>query len=118
MQKKLGFWTAASLVVGNMIGAGVFLLPSALAPYGGVGLLGWIVSAIGALFIARLFGNVSRLLPAVNGGPYAYSRAGLGDFIGFLMGWGYWISVWATNAAIVVSLVSALSTFFPVLARS
>lgn len=118
MQKKLGIWMATSLVVGNMIGSGIFLLPSALAPFGGVSLLGWIVSAIGALFIARVFGNVSRLLPGTSGGPYAYSRAGLGDFIGFLMGWGYWISVWATNAAIVVSLVSALSTFFPVLATS
>ena len=105
-----------SLVVGNMVGAGIFLLPSALASFGGISLLGWCVSAVGALFIAKVFSNVSKQLPKVSGGPYAYTRAGLGDFAGFLMAWGYWISVWASNAAIAVSLVSALSTFFPALA--
>ena len=57
-------------------------------------------------------------MPLADGGPYAYSRKGLGDFAGFLVAWGYWISIWCTNAAIAVSLVSALSTFFPVLATN
>ncbi len=115
---KLGIYTTTSLVVGNMVGAGIFLLPSALASFGGISLLGWCLSAAGALLIAKIFSNMSRLLPTIDGGPYGYSRAGLGDFAGFLMAWGYWISVWAANAAIAVSLVSALSTFFPVLATS
>jgi len=101
-----------------MVGAGVFLLPAAMASFGGISLLGWLVSAAGALFIARTFSETSKLIPHVNGGPYGYSRKGFGDFMGFLMAWGYWISVWCANAAITVSLISALSTFFPALSSS
>jgi len=118
MKDKLGLYTATSLVIGNMIGAGVFLLPSALAPFGGISLLGWIFSAIGALFIARMFSETSKLLPGMDGGPYSYTRRAFGDFMGFLMAWGYWISIWCASAAIAVSLVSALSTFFPILSSS
>lgn len=112
-KNKLGFWTTTSLVIGNMIGGGIFLMPSALAAYGGISLLGWIFSALGAFFMARVFSNLSKLLPSVSGGPYAYTRRGFGDFMGFLVAWGYWISIWCSNAAITVSVVSALSTFFP-----
>ncbi|MEO5893077.1 MAG: amino acid permease [Ferruginibacter sp.] len=115
-KNKLGLWTSTSLVVGNMIGSGVFLMPAALAAYGGISVFGWILSSIGAFLLARVFCNLSKLMPQADGGPYAYSRKGLGDFAGFLVAWGYWISIWCTNAAIAVSLVSALSTFFPALA--
>jgi basic amino acid/polyamine antiporter, APA family len=114
-ENKLGLWTSTSLVVGNMIGAGVFLMPAALAAFGGISLLGWVISTIGAILLAKVFSNLSKLMPLANGGPYAYSRKGLGDFAGFLVAWGYLVSIWCTNAAIAVSLVSALSTFFPVL---
>lgn len=117
-KNKLGFWTSTSLVVGNMIGAGVFLMPSTLAMYGGISLIGWLFSSIGAFLLAKVFSNLSVLMPQADGGPYAYSREGFGDFAGFLVAWGYWISIWCTNAAIVVSLISALSTFFPVLANN
>lgn len=117
-KNKLGLWTSTSLVVGNMIGAGVFLMPTALASYGGISLFGWIFSAIGAFFLAKVFSNLSKLMPHADGGPYAYSRKGFGDFVGFLVAWGYWISIWCANAAIAVSLVSALSTFFPLLATN
>ncbi len=115
--KKIGLWTSTSLVVGNMIGAGVFLMPSALASFGSISLIGWVFSALGAIVIAKIFANLSKLIPASDGGPYAFSKAGLGNFAGFLVGWGYLISVWTTNAAIAVSLVSALSTFFPLLGQ-
>ena len=118
MKNKLGLWTTTSLVIGNMVGAGVFLMPAALASFGSVSLLGWVISAIGALFIAKVFSNASKLLPHADGGPYAYTRRGFGDFTGFLVAWGYWISVWCANAAIAVSLVSALSTFIPSLATN
>src|ERR1700712_2881698 len=90
---KLGLWMTTSLVVGNMIGAGVFLMPAALASYGSISLLGWVFSAVGSFFLARVFSNLSKLMPNATGGPYAYTRAGLGDFAGFLVAWGYWISV-------------------------
>jgi basic amino acid/polyamine antiporter, APA family len=117
-KNKLGLWTSTSLVVGNMIGSGVFLMPATLAVYGGISLIGWVFSALGALLLAKVFSNLSKLMPASDGGPYAYTRKGLGDFAGFLVAWGYWISLWCTNAAIAVALVSALSTFFPVLATN
>lgn len=117
-KNKLGLWTSTSLVVGNMIGAGIFLMPAALASYGTISLFGWMFASIGAFFLAKIFSNLSKLLPQADGGPYAYTRNGFGDFAGFLVAWGYWISIWCSNAAIAVSLVSALSTFFPVLATS
>jgi APA family basic amino acid/polyamine antiporter len=117
-EKKLGLWTSTSLVVGNMIGAGVFLLPAAMAGFGSVGLLGWVFSAVGSFFLAKVFSNMSKLLPHATGGPYAFARHGLGDFTGFLVAWGYFLSTSCANAAITISLVSALSTFFPVLALS
>jgi APA family basic amino acid/polyamine antiporter len=117
-KNQLGLWTTTSLVIGNMVGAGFFLLPSALASFGGISLLGWLLSGTGAMLIALVFSRLSRLLPGVDGGPYAYTRKGFGDFAGFLVAWGYWISCWTSNAAITVSLVGSLSSFFPVLARN
>jgi APA family basic amino acid/polyamine antiporter len=111
--KKLGLWTTTSLVIGNMIGAGVFLLPAAMASYGSIGLLGWVFSGIGSFFLAKVFSNLSKLLPKATGGPYAFTQSGLGDFAGFLVSWGYYISNAAGNAAITISFISALSTFFP-----
>jgi basic amino acid/polyamine antiporter, APA family len=113
--KKIGFITTTSLVVGNMIGAGIFLLPATLASYGSISLLGWLFTATGALILARIFSNMSKLLPGISGGPYAYSKAGFGDFLGFLVAWGYWISIWVSNAALVTAIISALSHFFPTL---
>ncbi len=115
---KIGLWTSTALVVGNMIGSGVFLLPASLAAFGSIGLLGWIGSSAGAIVLAVLYSNLSKLMPDALGGPYAYSRTGLGDFAGYLVAWGYWISIWCTNAAIAVTFVSYSTVFFPVLATN
>ncbi|MBI1873469.1 MAG: amino acid permease [Acidobacteria bacterium] len=114
--KPIGFWTAVALVVGNMIGSGVFLLPASLAKYGGIGLLGWLVSTIGAVLLALVFARLARLDPAA-GGPYAYTRRAFGDLAGFLVAWGYWISCWCTNAALAVAFVGYLDPFFPTVVR-
>jgi basic amino acid/polyamine antiporter, APA family len=113
-KNKIGLWTSTSLVVGNMIGSGVFLLPSALAMYGGISIVGWLFSTVGSFLLALVFSYLSKAMPSV-GGPYAYTRAGLGEFTAFLVAWGYWISTWCGNAAITVALVSYLSVFFPIL---
>lgn len=115
---KIGIWTATSLVIGNMIGSGVFLLPASLAAFGGISLLGWIGSSAFALALALLYSKLSKMMPNAQGGPYAYTRAGLGDFAAYLVAWGYWISIWCTNAAIAVTFVSYLSVFFPILASN
>lgn len=114
-KQKIGFWSSTSLVVGNMIGSGVFLLPASLAAYGAISLVGWLCASIGAILLAVVFGNLGRLAPHTSGGPYAYTRLGLGNFPGFLVAWGYWVSIWCTNAAIAVALVGYLGVFFPIL---
>jgi APA family basic amino acid/polyamine antiporter len=109
--KKLGLAMVTALVVGNMIGSGIFLLPASLGPFGGIAIVGWLVSAAGAALVALVFARLSRLVKK-SGGPYTYTREGFGDFPGFLIAWGYWISIWTTNAAIAVAFVSYLSFFF------
>lgn len=113
--QKIGLLVSTSLVIGNMIGAGIFVLPSSLAKYGGISIIGWIFSALGALVLAKIFSNFSKILVGKSGGPYTYSKAGFGDFVGFLVAWGYWISCWVGNAAIALAAISALSYFFPIL---
>jgi APA family basic amino acid/polyamine antiporter len=108
----VGLPTALALVVGSMIGSGVFLLPASLAPYGGVSLIGWVVSAGGSVLLALVFARLAGAHPAT-GGPYAYTRAAFGDLAGFLVGWGYWISCWTTNGALAVAFVGYLDPFFP-----
>ena len=113
----LGLLACTSLVVGNMIGSGIFLLPSSLAPYGGISILGWAFTTLGAVCLALVFARLASLVPKA-GGPYIYTRAGFGDFAGFWVAWGYWVSTWAGNAAIAVAMVSYLRIFVPVLERS
>lgn len=117
-EAKIGLWTATALVVGNMIASGIFLLPVALASFGAISLVGWIGSSLGAIALALMYGNLSKLVPHSAGGPYAYTRAGMGEFAGFLVAWGYWLSTWCCNAAIVVTFVSYLTVFFPALATN
>lgn len=115
--RVLGFWATVSLVMGNMIGSGVFLLPASLAAYRGVSLIGWVVSAAGAMMLALVFARLARQLPAA-GGPYAYTRHAFGDVPGFLVAWGYWLSIVATLAALAVAFVGYLDPFVPVLVRT
>jgi APA family basic amino acid/polyamine antiporter len=98
-----------------MIGSGIFLLPASLALYGPISLVGWVITATGALMLALVFANLGRAYPKT-GGPYEYSRRAFGDFIGFQVAWGYWIAVWAGNAAIAVAAVSYASEFWDPLA--
>ncbi|SRR5579883_575491 len=114
-QRALGLWSSMALVIGSMIGSGIFLLPASLAPFGGISLLGWLLTTAGALFLALLFSQLASMVPRV-GGPYAYTRLGFGDFAGFWIAWGYWISIWTGNAAVAVTLVSYLQVVIPALA--
>ena len=116
--QKIGLLGSTSMVVGNMVASGIFLLPASLAVYGAVGILGWICASIGAIFLSLLFAELNNYAPSSIGGPYVFSRLGFGDFIGFLVAWGYWIAIWATNAAIAVALVGYLKVFIPFLDQS
>lgn len=114
-KRRLGLATTTSIVLGNMVGSGIFLLPASLAVYGAYSLWGWGFSTVGALLLAWVFSSLSRRLPRA-GGPYAYPRAAFGDFAGFLVAWIYWLSILGTNAAIAVAFASYLSVFVPALA--
>jgi basic amino acid/polyamine antiporter, APA family len=112
--KALGIWSCTALVIGNMVGSGVFLLPASLAPYGIFAIIAWVLTAIGAVALALVFGRLARALPKA-GGPYAYTRAGYGEFAGFWVAWGYWICLWTGVAAVAVAFGSYLKVFVPAL---
>jgi len=114
---RIGIWIATALVVGNMVGSGVFLLPASLAPFGGISILGWLFTTAGAVTLALTLSRLGRRFPEV-GGPYAYTRRGVGELAGFLVAWGYWISIWSGNAAISVGFVGYVAAFFPILAQT
>jgi len=116
-RRAIGLWTAAALVVGNIVGSGVYLLPASLAPYGGLALGGWLISAGGTLLLALVFARLARRSPQA-GGIYAYSRDAFGEFGGFLVGWGYWISCWSGCAALGVAFAGYLAVFVPAVAAS
>ncbi|MEV0537520.1 amino acid permease [Kitasatospora sp. NPDC050463] len=105
-----GLPAATALVVGSVIGTGVFALPSALAPYGPIALVAFMVVTVGALALAGTFGRLAERMPG-SGGPYVYAREAFGEFTGFLTAWSYWITAWAGNAAIVVAWVGYVEVF-------
>lgn len=114
-KQTLGFWTLSALVIGNMIGSGVFLLPSSLAKLGTISILSWIFTGCGAILLALVFAKLSTIFPKT-GGPYVYCREGFGDFIGFQVAYNYWIYMWVGNAAIAIALTGYLTPFFPFIA--
>ncbi|GGZ93929.1 APC family permease [Novosphingobium arvoryzae] len=114
---KLGFAALLALVIGNMIGSGIYLLPATLAPLGWNQLAGWGTTIIGALALAFVFARLGAKLP-ISGGPYAYANAAFGPFAGFATAWSYWVMSWVGNGAVAVAVVSALSLIFPAIGQT
>ncbi|HEX8884213.1 MAG TPA: amino acid permease, partial [Noviherbaspirillum sp.] len=110
--RALGVTSATGLVIGSIIGTGVFTMPAVLASAGTVSLLVLGVIAVGAMTLAVLFGQLTRRVPSADGGLYAYARHEFGDFAGYLTGWCYWIQAWAGNAAIVSAWVFYVDALF------
>ena len=106
-----------ALVVGNMIGSGVFLLPASLASFGSITVFSWVATAVGAMLLAMVFAKLSTMFPKT-GGPYVYCKEGFGNFVGFQVAYNYWIYMWVGNAAIAVAFTGYLATFFPELATN
>jgi APA family basic amino acid/polyamine antiporter len=109
---KIGFWTCTALVVGNVIGMGIFLLPSSLAPYGFNALIGWGITLFGCLTLARVFAHLSAALPGADG-PYGYVRETLGELPAYMSMWAYWVSLWLTNAALATGVVGYVTVVMP-----
>ncbi len=108
----LGLTSATGLVIGSIVGTGVFTMPAVLAGAGTMGIIVLGVIAVGAMLLAVLFGQLTRRVPNSDGGLYAYSRHEFGDFAGYLVGWCYWVQTWAGNAAIVSSWVFYVDALF------
>jgi basic amino acid/polyamine antiporter, APA family len=106
----LGLPQATALILGSIIGVGIFNLPYSLASIGPISIIAMALTTVGALALALMFASLSRRLPA-DGGPYAYARAAFGNGIGFTNAWSYWITAWAGNAAIVTGWVFYVETF-------
>lgn len=113
--KPLGFWSCTALIIGNVIGMGIFMLPASLAPYGLNAFLGWGITVLGCVFIANVFANFARALPH-DDGPYGYTRRAFGNGAAFFIMWCYWVSLWMTNATIVVGVTGYLLALLPALA--
>ncbi|KVC94190.1 arginine-ornithine antiporter [Burkholderia ubonensis] len=113
---KLRLGALTALVVGSMIGGGIFSLPQNMAANAEAGaiLIGWAITAIGMLTLAFVFQTLANRKPQLDGGVYAYAQAGFGDYMGFSSAWGYWISAWLGNVGYFVLLFSTLGYFFPV----
>jgi basic amino acid/polyamine antiporter, APA family len=110
--RALGVTSATGLVIGSIIGTGVFTMPAVLAGAGTSSLIVLGVIALGAMLLAVLFGQLTRRVPKSDGGLYAYARYEFGDFAGYLTGWCYWVQAWAGNAAIVASWVFYVDALF------
>jgi len=105
-----GLPVAVALIMGSIIGVGIFNLPTSLASIGPITLISMALTTVGAIALALMFAALSRRLPA-DGGPYAYSRAAFGNVVGFFNAWSYWITAWAGNAGIAVGWVLYVEVF-------
>jgi basic amino acid/polyamine antiporter, APA family len=114
--QKLGFFMCVALVMGNMIGSGVFLLPASLAPFGWNGVVGWVITIGGALALALVLARLTVAFPQA-GGPVGFVSMVFGHVPGYLIGWMYWISVLTANVTLAVAAVSALSLLVPLIGQ-
>jgi APA family basic amino acid/polyamine antiporter len=110
--RQLGLVAAIALVMGNMIGSGVFLLPASLAPYGWNAVGGWIVTISGALVLAFVLARLTRAVPEAEG-AIGFVRRAFGQVPAFLISWIYLVSVWTAVVTIAVAAVSYLSSMLP-----
>ena len=113
--KGVGLPALTAIVVGSMIGSGIFALPSQMAGSAAPGplLIGWGITGGGMLMLAFVFQTLAQRKPEVDGGVYGYARAGFGNYIGFTSAFGYWASAWMGNVAYLVLLLATVGTFIP-----
>ncbi|GFR35609.1 amino acid permease [Thermobrachium celere] len=119
LKRELGLLPATAIVVGNMIGSGIFMAPQGLAAASNPKstIIAWIITALGSMLLALSFANLGVKMPKT-GGPIVYTREAFGEFPAFLIAWTYWIGSWVGNAAIITALMNYLSFFFPVFSQS
>jgi len=114
--QKLTLFALTAMVVGSMVGAGIFSLPRtfgiATGPFGAI--IAWCIAGLGMYFLARVFQSLAERKPDLDAGVFAYAKAGFGDYPGFLSAFGYWIGSCIGNVSYWVLIKSTLGAFFPV----
>ena len=114
--QRLSLFALTMMVVGGMVGAGIFSLPrkfgAATGPFGAI--IAWCIAAGGMYTLARVFQALAERKPDLDAGVYAYAKAGFGDYPGFLSAFGYWIGSCIGNVSYWVLIKSTLGAFFPV----
>lgn len=116
-KRPFGFWTATAMVVGGMIGAGIFVLPAQLAPYGATGAAGWVAAIAGAVVTAWVFSRLFAARPEATGAMDVVA-GGIGALPAMLVAWSYWVSVWCANAVLALTASRYLAEFWPWLGSS
>jgi amino acid transporter len=115
LKRELGLAAATAIVIGNMIGSGIFMAPQGLAAASNpkTAILAWVITAVGSMLLALSFAKLGAAMPKT-GGPIVYTKSAFGEFAAFLIAWTYWIGAWVGNAAIITGFMSYLTYFFPV----
>src|SRR5262245_40383316 len=115
-QEKLSFVALSAMVVGSMVGAGIFALPRTFAAATGVvgAVVAWSIAGVGMFALARVFRVLAERKPDLDAGVFAYAKAGFGDYLGFLSALGYWLVACIADVSYWVLIKSTLGAFFPV----
>lgn len=119
LKRELGLVAATAIVVGNMIGSGIFTSPQSLAQVSNptTTILAWIITGLGSVLLALSFAKLGTKYPTT-GGPIVYTNKAFGEFTAFLVAWTFWIGSWIGNAAIITAIVRYLTPFFPILSEN
>ena len=115
--RVIGFWRGWSIAVGCAIGSGIFMMPTLLAPYGMLGLGGWLIAGGGSILVALTMAKLVKRIPKT-GGPYVYVNEVLGSFPGFIIAWTYWVACISAIAGISIAFVGYLGFFAPTISSS
>ncbi len=114
-EQKLSLFALTAMVVGSMVGAGIFNLPgrfaTATGPFGAI--IAWLIAGTGMYMLARVFQALAEKRPDIDSGVFAYAKAGFGDYMGFLSAFGYWLGSCLGNVFYWVLIGSTLGFFFP-----
>jgi APA family basic amino acid/polyamine antiporter len=116
-RRIIGFWRGWSIAVGCAVGSGIFMMPTMLAPYGMLGLGGWLIAGGGSILVALTMAKLVKRIPKT-GGPYVYVNEGLGKFSGFIIAWTYWVACISAIAGISIAFVGYLGFFAPAISNS
>ena len=112
---KVSLAVLTALVIGSMIGGGIFNLPKQMAAAAAPGplIIGWLITGVGMLMLAKVFQGLAVQRPDIDAGVYGYAKEGFGNYLGFSSAWGYWVSAWMGNVGYLVFLMTAIGVFLP-----